>query len=184
VEVITQQVELVLAGTLESLDRAAVKAQLRIEMSCSDACDLSVTFTEGSVNVEATAIIVATDMQAVARVTAAVRGLVTSSPAALSDKLGVRVQTVVQQVKTEQRLRSIIVAPPPPAPPTIPPLPAHPSNTTESTDMGSSESGAIVGAIVGGIAGVGLVIGGGLMMFRRRLNAKVVPLPKTAVSAT
>jgi len=187
VDVITQQVELVLGGTLESIDQGAIESQLKTSMSCFDSCDLSVAYMEGSINVKATAIIVAADEAAVARVSNAARAIATSSASTLSEALGVRVEHVKQQVKSEQRTMSMVVAPPPPAPPMIPPAPLSPTNVTDSpTRDGSDQStGVLVAGICGGVIGGGLMVGGGIMMYRRgRLSAKVKPEPNAAIPST
>ena len=169
VPVIALSVELVLQGTLDTIDRAAVTANLRAYTDCYAPCTLTTTFTAGSVIVAVEAITPAADASASNVISNTFQSLTVASTESLGDAIGVRVVGVSNQVVSQSRTAAMLIVLSPPSPRSPP----------QSGGGGStpSSSGGGAGLLIAVVAGLVVVASLAYCLLKKRAKsgAKVSP---------
>lgn len=153
--------KVVVAGTIETFDQNAFKANLAKELEGVDTDDIDLRVTAASISVEAT-IRAPADSAKQTKVLDKLTKIM-ADPAAASAALGI----TVEKIETKPAVATVMYIASPPAPPSPPP-----SGLTD---------GGIVGIVVGCIAAVAFVMGGLVLC---ALEKQKKALQMAGVSAT
>jgi len=173
-------VSLTLAGAISSVNETLLKDAMKAQLGCYAPCEIALTLSAGSINVQAQMIVPTSEASTAASVASSAQTFASSSTSDLTTALapaGVTVASVSPTVAQTTQTVAIRVAPPPPSPPpspSPPPPSLPPPSSPSSSSSDSDNTGAIIVGVVGGVFALLFCAALGYFIMKKQSKPKVV----------